>query len=304
MSSPAASEAECLIIGGGPAGLTAAIYLARFRRRVMLVDAGESRAALIPLSHNYPGFVHGVSGRDLLQQLWAQASRYGADLRRGTVDHLEQHADGFAARVGGHEIRTNKVLIATGMVDEKPALPSLREFIYTGAIRFCPICDGYEATDKRIGIVGPLDHVAQKARFLRTYSRDIVMLVTDQEIAPEGDSAKLLKNAGLPLPSERVTDLLVDEDSVTALMESGTRIPIDTLYPAMGARVRSDLALKLGAAANETGCIITDDHQRTNVPGLYAAGDLTVELAQISVAAGQAAIAATDMHNSLPLNPR
>lgn len=303
MSPPSAPAIGCLIVGGGPAGLTAAIYLARFRRRVLLVDAGQSRAALIPKSRNYPGFADGVSGQDLLRRLWDQAARYGAELRRGTVEALNKHPAGFLARVDGEEVLASKVLIAAGMVDEKPALPSLSEFIYSGTVRFCPICDAFEAIDKRIGIIGPLEQVAKKAHFLRTYTRDLILLPTDG-ISPDAESARLLREAEIALPAERVADLVIEEEAVAAVLPSGRRIELDVLYPAMGARVRSDLARALGAETNSAGCIVTDEQQRTNVPGLYAAGDLTVELAQISVATGQAAIAATDIHNSLPLNPR
>lgn len=298
-----ATDPECLIVGGGPAGLTAAIYLSRFRRRVLLADAGQSRAALIPRSRNYPGFADGVSGRDLLLRLQEQAGRYGAVLRKGTVEELAGKDGAFRARVDGEEIVAAKVLIAAGIVDEKPALPSLSEFIYSGAVRFCPICDGFEATDKRIGIVGPLDQVARKAHFLRSYSRDLVLLATDTTL-PDAECARLLRDAGLAPPAAPVVDLVIEGEAVTAVMPDGEHIELDILYPAMGARVRSDLAQALGAQTNALGCVVTDDRQRTNVPGLYAAGDLTVELAQISVATGQAAIAATDIHKSLPLNAR
>lgn len=298
-------EAECLIVGGGPAGLTAAIYLARFRRRVMLIDSEESRAALIPESHNYPGFAGGVSGPDLLSQLRDQAQRYGAILQLGRVEQLARRSDGaLTAVAGAATVVARKVLLATGIVDEKPALPSIQAFIYRGAVRFCPICDGYEAIDRRIGVLGPLDRAIKKAIFLRTYSPHVIVLATGQDIRLSGADADALREAGIAPPREPLVDLIVTDDKITAVMASGARIALDILYPAMGSHVRSELAMALGADANDQGCLIVDGHQRTSIPGLYAAGDVTFDLSQISVAAGQAAVAATHIHNSLPANPR
>src|SRR5687767_8383844 len=145
---------DCLIVGGGPAGLTAATYLARFRRSTLVIDAGESRAALIPTSHNYPAFADGISGPDLLDRLRAQASQYGAVLRVASVERLERLGREFIATVDqGGEVRAQTVIVATGIVDEKPNLPGMPQFIYRGRVRFCPICDGYEAMDRRIAVI-------------------------------------------------------------------------------------------------------------------------------------------------------
>jgi thioredoxin reductase (NADPH) len=197
---------DCLIIGGGPAGLTAAIYLARYRRKTLLVDAGESRAALIPESHNYPGF-RGIGGPALLAKLREQAERYGASLVRGSVAALAREGEAFAASAGAETLRARSVLIATGIVDRKPQTQGLREGIAVGAIRFCPICDGYEAMDKRIGVLGPLAHAGAKALFLRTYSRALTVFPTE----PDGERDALLAAgitiAGAPTAVEPSGDL-------------------------------------------------------------------------------------------------
>jgi thioredoxin reductase (NADPH) len=295
---------DCLVIGGGPAGLTAAIYLARFRRSIVLVDSGSSRAALIPSTHNYPGFATGIPGDRLLEELRGQAARYGAVLELGEIESLEPAENGFRARLDARAIAARKVLLATGIFDEKPALPSLPEFIYRGGVRFCPICDGYEAMDKRIAVVGPLQKAIKKALFLRTYSKHIVLLPLDRDLRLGDDDRAALQEAGIPVPTEPLADLDTTATTIKATMGSGTLIEIEILYPAMGATVRSKLARRLGAKANEAGCLIVDEEMRTNVPNLYAAGDVTLELDQISVATGQAAIAATHIHNTLPPNYR
>lgn len=118
------SRPECLIVGGGPAGLTAATYLSRFRRRVLLVDAGVSRAAQIPETHNHPGFA-GISGPELLAAMRSQAERYGAEIIRGRVLNLTRTCEGFSAVVGDAQINSRLVLLATGLTDRSPKLPGL-----------------------------------------------------------------------------------------------------------------------------------------------------------------------------------
>ncbi len=286
---------DCLIVGGGPAGLTAATYLARYRRRIVLIDAGESRAALIPESHNYPGF-QGINGKALLARLREQAERYGADLRSGGVDALVREKDFYVARHSGGDLRAGTVLLATGLVDAKPVTPGLIEGVAHGAIRFCPICDGYEAMDRRIGVLGPLQHAGSEAVFLRTYSRHVILFATDSE----GDRTPL-EQAGVTIAG-RPINVAPRGESVVLTTEDGGEHVLDVLYPAMGCTVRSELALALGADCNQAGNLRVDDHQRTSVEGLYGAGDVVSDLHQISVATGHAAVAATAIHNRLGRN--
>jgi thioredoxin reductase (NADPH) len=293
------SGVDCLIIGGGPAGLTAAIYLSRYRRRVVVVDNGASRASLIPKTHNYPGFPAGITGRRLLSELREQARRFGAILEEGSIDRLEVVQNGLRGALGAGYITASKVLLATGIVDEKPALPSLREFIYEGAVRFCPICDGFEAAGKRIAVMGKLEHALKKALFLRTYSNAITLLALDIPLRLDAAQKQALKVAGISEPTAPVVDLIPQGKLIEAKLANGVHLQADILYPALGAKVRSELAIDLGARASPNGCLLVDDKQRTSVPNLYAAGDVTLELHQLAVSFGQAAISATDIHNSL-----
>jgi len=295
---------DCLIVGGGPAGLTAAIYLARYLRRTCVADDGNSRASLIPESHNYPGF-KGIAGPELLRRLREQAAQYGAEFVRGRAAELKRQADGtFAARVDGNPVKARRVLLATGIVDEKPAVQGLEEVVYRGAIRFCPICDGYEAQDRRIGVLGSVSTACNKALFLRTYSADVTLLATDDPQLVSAELRTKLEEAGVALAPHRLVAVEREGDGVAAVLQGGERYSLDVLYPALGCEVRSDLATSLGARCNDTGNLFVDDHQRTSVPGLFAAGDVVTDLHQISVATGHAAIAATAIHNSLERNLR
>ncbi|WP_088344716.1 MULTISPECIES: NAD(P)/FAD-dependent oxidoreductase [Rhodomicrobium] len=295
---------DCLIVGGGPAGLTAATYLARYRRSVLVVDDGESRAGLIPESHNYPGY-SGISGPDLLALMRRQAENFGARLVRGRVEAVEREGELlFITRVEGGGVEARSILIATGIVDIDPALPGIKKALKTGALRYCPICDGYEAMDQRIGVLGPFETAAKKALFLRTYSAQIEVLLTESPAAPDESLMAKLREAGIGVSRAALIDMEPRADGFTAIYPDGEREEFDVVYPALGAQVRSDLALRLGAECDGPGCLVVDQRQRTRVSGLYAAGDVVSDLHQISVAVGHAAIASTAIHNSLPPSPR
>jgi thioredoxin reductase (NADPH) len=291
---------DCLVIGAGPAGLTAAVYLARFRRSLVVIDGGQSRAALIPRSHNCPGYPDGIVGTELLKRLRMQGERYGVHVREGLVERLEVEGGGFVADAGDGAIRARKVLIATGIVDKEPEMKGLREAIQQGCIRLCPICDAYDVIDHRLGVYGPPNAAWRHALFLRTYSKSIDFLVPNGCDPAGKEAADGLAAAGVTLVEDPVVEIFMTQGRrAGARTQSGQVREYDVIYPTLGCRPRSNLAAGLGATLSESGEIVVDAHQRTSVPGLYAAGDVVDALNQISVGMGQAAIAATDMHNAL-----
>ena len=293
---------DCLIIGGGPAGLLAAVYLGRYRRRVLLVDGGASRAAQIPESHNYPGII-GIGGRELLRRLNEQAQEYGAEVVKGRVTALcKENENTFVATCDGREIQAKFALLATGLVDHCPPIEHHAIDQPLESIRFCPICDGYEAIDQRVGVVGDINAAGKKALFLRTYTRHLSVFLTDDKAPIEGVEERL-READVLLMG-RLKKIRRTHDKLAVETEKGESHEMDAIYPALGCTVRSELATALGASSTENGNLTIDDHQRTTVDGLYAAGDVVTDLHQLSVAFGHAAIAATDIHNRLPPNPR
>src|SRR3954447_16419897 len=194
---------DALIIGGGPGGLTAAIYLARYRRRVVLVDSSESRAALIPETHNYPGFADGIGGVRLLDALMQQAKTYGVTMIHDWVAALQKAEAGFAATCGKAEILARRAILATGLVDRNVSIPGLKQAIDHGSIRYCPICDGYEASDLRIGVLGSVEEARSKALFLRTYSSQVTLLTLDGVRGTEQE-LRNLADAGVRISKSRV----------------------------------------------------------------------------------------------------
>jgi thioredoxin reductase (NADPH) len=271
---------DCLIVGGGPAGLTAATYLGRFRRRVIVVDAGQSRANWIPSTHNCPGFPDGIAGPDLLERLRRQALGWGAELVNDTVQNVQRDGSDFLA-TASFPIRSRAVLMATGVVDRLPDAPNLPDMIKDGTLRVCPICDAYEVIDKRVAVIGPADQAAKKALFLRVYTSDLTMLVVDALTEKNASAIELIRRVAINIEACIPSSIHSSGQQASIQLSNGRVSSFDTIYPAMGCTVRSKLASNLGAACDELGNLVVD------------------EINQIAVAFGHAAVAATDIHNHL-----
>lgn len=302
MSETPPAALDCLVIGAGPGGLTAAVYLARFRRRFAVVESGESRADWDYVSHNLPGYPDGIASREFLARLRRQAERYGADIKRGRVEALTTHPrGGFTARLAdGAVIEARTIILATGAEDVEPELPGIESAVRRGLIRHCPICDAYEVIDKRVALIGYGKCRIREAFLLRAYTSDLTVLTLGRELTMSDEEREALRDRGIAVIAEPIKTITLNDDQIEAWQTgSGAELRFDRLYTALGFKVRSDLARGLGARLDEDGAVLTDDHQRTSVPGLYAAGDVVRGLAQISVALGQAAIAATDINNTL-----
>jgi thioredoxin reductase (NADPH) len=198
-------------------------------------------------------------------------------------------------------VQSRFVLLATGIVDESPNLPGIKEALANGSIRYCPVCDGYEAMDQRVGVLGHGEDASSKAKFLRTYSNDVTLLRLDERSDNNEKTAKSLREAGVKVAGP-VSLIEHRGDDILAVLQGGQTLSFDVVYPALGCGVRSELGVALGAKTNDVGCLEVDAHQQTTVDGVYAAGDVVSDLHQIAVATGHAAIAATHIHKSLPEN--
>lgn len=294
---------DCLVIGAGPAGLTAATYLARYRRKVTIVDAGASRARWIPASHNCPGFPFGVAGNELLQRFRAQAQEFGVAIASACVQTLQREGEHFVACGDGQRWRARQVILATGVVDRLPEMDEVEQAIACGAVRLCAVCDGYEARDDVIGVLGEAEEALGHAQFLRTFSGRVTVLDTAAGEGMDGALQRRAERAGVALRGAPAQLALRDGGCLVTFVDGGVE-RYDTLYPVLGADAQSDLAQALGACLDDGGELKVDAHMQTSVDGLYAIGDVVSGLNQISVAVGHAALAATAVHRRLPANPR
>jgi len=291
---------DCLIVGAGPAGLTAAIYLSRFYLKTRLVDAGNSRAAMIPRTHNHAGFPGGIPGLELLARMREQAAEFGAHVTDGLVEKLERSEDSLVAHLGTERIAARTVLLATGVVNNRPKIsPEIHdEAVRRGLLRYCPICDGFEVTDQRVAVLGTRDHGANEAVFVRMYTRDVTLISPDAAHDLSDGERRRLKEIGIAMIDGPCMPLHIDGGCLIVPTPEG-ELRFDSCYPALGSVIRSELAIELGAAATGDGCLKVDMHQRTSIPGLYAAGDVAKGLDQISHAMGEAGVAATTIRNDL-----
>lgn len=291
---------DCLIVGGGPAGLTAAIYLSRFHLDVIVVDEGKSRASWIPCSHNHAGYPEGINGNELLGLMRAQAQKYGTRIESGRVHRIDKDGDLFTADWGAGPMQARSVLLATGLSNRKPPMDMELhdDAMARGLIRYCPICDGYEVTDKKVGVIGSGKNGVGEALFLRSYTADVTLIAPDKAMELAEEDRRKLEEAGVRLvdgPAEAigVTGACITVDSAEGL------ITFDSIYPALGSDTHTQLAEMLGAELAQDGCVLCDEKMRSTVEGFYAAGDVVQGLDQISHAMGEGGQAATTIRNDL-----
>jgi thioredoxin reductase (NADPH) len=292
---------DTLIVGGGPAGLMAAVYLGRYRRSALVVDDGGSRVAKIPRTRNVIGFPEGIVGAELLERMRLHVSQYGVPQEIGRVQQLQQLADGtFEATAGTRRLRARTVIIATGARDIEPELPGLAPALKQGQVRYCPVCDGYETQGHDVAVMGRELHGAREAAFVAGFGNRVTWLSLGCLNALPQQEARRLRELGVTIDDREPRHVhCAPGHGVLVEMPGGERLAFDVMYPALGLTHASQLATALGARAQEDGQLLVNEHLCTTVEGVYAAGDVAVGLNQINVAAGHAAIAATAIHNSL-----
>ncbi len=298
---------DCVVVGAGPGGLIAAIYLRRFRRNILLVNSGVSRASLIPKVHNlvYKGK---VSGKKLLRTLNGEVLKLATEMQIGEAK-IQKARNGFAisieSKASGEKIFTKtvfarKVILATGLEDIDPPLSNLKTLARDGLVGYCPICDGFDHLDEPIAILVQDARAIKKVKFIATYSRRLHLILLKKI------SKQALSRLKRVSPNVRIHFAEVDsfratkKKSLLIHFKKGKSLIVRLAYVALGAKVRDEAFRNLkNLRRTKDGFLITNSHQETSIKGLYAVGDCAHSLAQISVAIGQAAIAATDVHNNL-----
>lgn len=289
---------DVLIVGGGPAGLSAALYLARYDRRTLLLDAGRGRSTWHQINHNYLGFPGGIRATDLRDLGRRQLADYPqVEVREHTVETLRREPDGtFVAAGPAGAGRGRAVILCTGVVDHYPHFSGWEE--YVGRSMFwCLTCDGYACRGERVVVVGATDEAAATALQLRRFTDQLTLLTNSAACEVGARFKSRLERADIPLLRDRIASVVGCNGRFEALLtRGGRRIALDQLFAVQGATPQSGLAAQLGVPLSAGGYIEVDAEQRTAVPGIFAAGDATRPFAHQVAAAvhqgGQAASAA------------
>ena len=287
---------DAIVVGGGPAGITAALWLARYRRRVLLVDAGEHRNRWVEQSHGY--FTRDPAPpRELLETALEQLCAYPyAELVTGRATGVRRDGESFVVTVDGGEHAALRLVLATGVED---AFPDVAGFFdhYGADVMHCPTCDGYEAQGRHVVVLGWNENVAAFALTLLDWAAS-VLVVTDGR-SFDGD-AGTLASYGVRVV-EDVAERFVGERGALrgiVLRDLG-EVPCEMAFFNVAHKPRTALAEQLGVELTGEGCAAVDDENRTNVPGVFACGDLTPGMQLIQVAASKGAVAGISAAQSL-----
>jgi thioredoxin reductase len=286
---------DVAIIGGGAAGLTAALVLGRARRRVVVIDAGAPRNA--PASH-MQGFLSrdGTPPAELLRVARAEVQHYGVEF---VEDRVVEATAGFALRLaGGRSIEARQVLVATGAVDALPDLPGARER-WGRDFLHCPYCHGWEVRDRPVGVLATCPGSVEHAHLLRQWTDDVILFTHTHPLSPADRAA--LDARGIAVVEGAVDRLVVTDDRLHAVqLADGRAVPREALFIRPALRAHPDEpAAALGCELDADGLVRTDDAGRTSVRGVWAAGNATDPRAQVITAAGEGSAVAIAINTDL-----
>jgi thioredoxin reductase len=290
---------DVVIVGGGPAGLSAAVILGRCRRRVLVCDAGQPRNAASEHLHGYLTR-DGISPRDFIRLGRQEIARYETvEVRDVVVTDVRCVSSRFRTFLStGETVTSRKLLLATGVVDYVPEIEGVRDF-YGKSVFHCPYCDAWELRDQPIAVYGRGARGAGLSLELTGWSRDLVLLTDGPDGLDQDDRDRLARN-GIALRRERVVRLEGRDGILTRVrLANGESLPRRAIFFTQGQEQRSDLAVSLGCEFNEKGTVSTGKYETTHLPGLYVAGDASRAVQWVVVAAAEGAEAAFSINQAL-----
>jgi thioredoxin reductase len=292
---------DVLVVGGGPAGLSAALILGRCRRRVLLCDAGEPRNAA---SHALHGFLSrdGVPPRELVRLGRAEVCGYGVEIRDiEVVDAWSEEGSGFAAVLAdGDRVRARRIVLATGMDDEIPCFEGIAER-YGRSVFHCPYCDGWESRDQPLAACARGPAAVRYVLLLARWSDDVVLCTHGPADLDAGDRDVLARN-GIRIREEPIARLEGPGGALTRIVFSEREpLPRARLFLKWGERQKAQLAAKLGLSFTPEGTVETGKNGRTGVDGVYVIGDASPMVQLVIVAAAEGAMAAVEINGALTL---
>ena len=290
---------DVIIVGAGPAGLSAALILGRCRRSVLIFDSGQPRNAA---SHGPHGFItrDGIDPKDFLATAREQLSQYETvELRDATVVSGLRESDRFVLTTAdGSNVASRKLLLATGVVDQLPPVEGLDQF-YGTSVFHCPYCDGWEMRDQPIAIYGRGESGSGLAVEMTLWSRDLV-LCTDGPSELTDEHREKLAQYRIPVREERIERLEGKEGVLEQIVfDGGEKLARRAMFFSTGWKQRSDLAKSFGCQLTEEGCVDTGEYEATSVRGVYVAGDASRMVQFVIVAAAEGAQAAVAINKEL-----
>jgi thioredoxin reductase len=291
---------DVIIIGGGPAGLTCAIFLGRHRRNVLLIDSGKPRNYA---SHGVHGFLgqHSIAPGELLRRGREEAMRVEVVIREGIVEKAARDGELFRVTTAdGDELTCRRLVLAFGVRDRLPDISNVADF-YGGSVFHCPDCDGYEVRDRRIGVIGSGKRVAGLALELLQWSEHVTIFVDGQEHDWTNEIVDKLREHAIGVVNAKIAELCGNDGLLTAAkLATGDEVELDAIFFTLGVERSCDLAEQLGCESAEAQlCLAVDEHRQTTVPGVYAIGDLVPGSQLAITSAADGAIAAIAISKSL-----
>jgi thioredoxin reductase len=304
---------DCIVIGAGPAGLSAALFLARYRRRVLTFHNSSPRNLY---SHGVHGFLghHGILPEELLARGRDEVLKHGGLIVEGCVTGVEKIADehfivktgdegdGGDDRVETKSFEARRILLATGLRDLKPDCPGFPDF-YGMSVHHCPDCDGYEVSDKRVAVLSRGPEAIGFTLNLLTWTKNLTLLTNGDEDGITDEHRAKLTHFNIPITNLRIKGLEGDVSKKLierVRFEDGGALDCDALFFNLGTEMSGELHASLGCRLDEEcGLIAVDEEQQTSVRGVYAAGDITPHSQLAVVAAAEGAMAAIHIHKSL-----
>jgi thioredoxin reductase len=284
---------DAVVIGGGPAGLSAATWFGRYRRRTLVVDSGEYR-------NRWVERVHGVLGHDpvapeeLLRAVHEDLGQYPhVELRRGIVTGLGRTATGdFVVSISDADpVAARRLVLAAGVEDEFPNVTGFAEH-YGHDVFHCPTCDGFDAKGECVAVFGWDRHVAGFALELLDWASEVRVVTNGRTFDAEENDRRTLSSHGIEIIEDEVVALLGEAGALEGVeLKSGMRTACTMGFFSIGHRPRNTLARQLGCEVDDLGYVVVDDECETSVPGVYAAGDLTPGMQLVAVGVGKGAIA-------------
>ncbi|HEV7572132.1 MAG TPA: NAD(P)/FAD-dependent oxidoreductase [Thermoanaerobaculia bacterium] len=296
---PSESTYDCIIIGGGPAGLTCAIFLARYRRPVLLIDSGKPRNYASRAIHGFLG-QHNIPPGELLARGRSEAEAAGAEICHCEARRVERVGDIFEVTTSAGVMRARRVVLAYGVRDTLPDIPDVESY-YGGSVFHCADCDGYEVREKRVGVIGCGKKAVGLALKLLQWTDQLIIFTDGHRREWTDEHFSKLLALGIGVKDEKVISLLGDNAMVrAAVLSTGEQVAVDALFFTIGVERSCLLAEDLGCEVDDhRPNIIVDDHKQTTVEGIYAIGDLVPGSQLAITSAADGAIAAIAINKSL-----